>query len=354
MSGRVADKLVARIREQIEKFHLRDFSLLFHGGEPLLWGIERFDKFVTALQESTSCQFRFGITTNGVLITSDWAQFFRDHRFSVSVSLDGPQKTHDRQRKTFAGTGTYDAVISGIKTLKRFGVKTTVLAVCSPESSPDAIVRHFVEDLQIGRFDILIPQANHDKPPKISIAPFYIRLFDIWLEDQQKDEVDIRISRAHAVGVLGGITHLESIGYGLQQTTAVLTDGSLEPLDVLRFAHTGHTQTKVDIFSHGIQDVVSDPFWEMIYQHSKDLPVVCEKCEYRDACGGGYMPHRFSSVTGYDNPSVYCEDLKAIFRHVWDQLVKRVAIRSGDRSHSLEAIAEMSLVENTSSRANAR
>jgi uncharacterized protein len=34
------------------------------------------------------------------------------------------------------------------------------------------------------------------------------------------------------------------------------------------------------------------------------------------ACGGGYLPHRYSSKNGYDNPSVYCDDLYSMFENM--------------------------------------
>jgi uncharacterized protein len=46
-----------------------------------------------------------------------------------------------------------------------------------------------------------------------------------------------------------------------------------------------------------------------------------------NACGGGYLPHRFSSKNGYDNPSVYCDDLYAMFEHVQSVVESSVYVR---------------------------
>ena len=35
-----------------------------------------------------------------------------------------------------------------------------------------------------------------------------------------------------------------------------------------------------------------------------------------NACGGVYLPHRFSKANGYDNPSVYCDDLYSMFENM--------------------------------------
>jgi uncharacterized protein len=49
------------------------------------------------------------------------------------------------------------------------------------------------------------------------------------------------------------------------------------------------------------------------------------------ACGGGYLPHRFSKDNGYDNPSVYCEDLYGTFEHIASVLERHVYLVKPDK-----------------------
>jgi uncharacterized protein len=42
----------------------------------------------------------------------------------------------------------------------------------------------------------------------------------------------------------------------------------------------------------------------------------CRGCPVRAVCGGGYLPHRYSSRNGFDNPSVYCRDLMKLIVHI--------------------------------------
>ena len=44
------------------------------------------------------------------------------------------------------------------------------------------------------------------------------------------------------------------------------------------------------------------------------------------ACGGGYLPHRFSKKTGYDNPSVYCGDLYSMFENMQSILASHLYV----------------------------
>lgn len=45
-------------------------------------------------------------------------------------------------------------------------------------------------------------------------------------------------------------------------------------------------------------------------------PSGCETCHERDTCAGGHVPNRYSKARGFDNQSVWCADLLALFAHV--------------------------------------
>jgi uncharacterized protein len=48
------------------------------------------------------------------------------------------------------------------------------------------------------------------------------------------------------------------------------------------------------------------------------------------ACGGGYLPHRFSRKNGDDNPSVYCDDLYAMFENMESVLEQQLYVSKPD------------------------
>jgi uncharacterized protein len=55
------------------------------------------------------------------------------------------------------------------------------------------------------------------------------------------------------------------------------------------------------------------------------LPQGCRGCPERETCAGGYLPHRYSRARGFDNPSVWCEDLLKLFSHVRHRLGVSIA-----------------------------
>jgi uncharacterized protein len=45
-----------------------------------------------------------------------------------------------------------------------------------------------------------------------------------------------------------------------------------------------------------------------------------------NACGGGYLPHRFSKQNNYDNPSVYCDDLYSMLENMQSVLERHLYV----------------------------
>lgn len=113
----------------------------FYGGEPLL----RFDliqKCVNfALENKGSKNVTFSMTTNGILMTPEKAQYFASiPDFSIMFSIDGDKMTHDEHRKLKNGNGSFDLTIRGYQNaLNAYGEenrnKISISTVVSPPYS---------------------------------------------------------------------------------------------------------------------------------------------------------------------------------------------------------------------------
>ena len=337
MSNETELNLLLKLKKHIVKHQLNKFTLLFHGGEPLLFGKKRFSNMVSdirEIEEETKCKIYLGITTNGTLIDEEWVKIFKMTQMSLTISIDGPSKIHDARRVGLKGEGSFDRVIQGLKLIQENGLEPRILAVCEPNFAPDIVVDYFVNSLGIEHFDILIPDATHEDSPH-SITEYYKRLFDLWFDTHSAAGIEIRYALSIAKSILGIDPQIDSIGYGPIQLVTVLTDGSFDPLDVLNITNNGTSQTKMSVYTHEIQDVIHDSIWQEAFQASLNLPSRCLACEYKFACGGGYLPHRWSNKDRFNNPSIYCSDLKEIFDHVWLRLASKIEIVQDDLKISL-------------------
>ena len=343
MGAEVLQRLLQRIEEHVGGHGLADFPIVLHGGEPLLWGIENFRRMAEAckrISARTGCEIPIAVTTNGLLIDDDWLDCFESQRISVAISLDGPAHIHDIHRRTFQGTGTHAAVERAARMLVTRDIGVSALAVCNPAYHPRQYVDFFA-DCGISYYDIMIPDATVDEKPP-SIASFYNGLFDSWLEaNRSRPSVDIRIISDMISALLGNNSPTEGVGHKPIELCTVMTDGSVEAHDVLRIAGDGFTRTKFNIFEHAIDDVRNEPRWMAAREASIRLCDKCRQCKFMNACGGGYLPHRFSKKNGYDNPSVYCDDLYSMFENMQSVLASHLYVSraDGERIAVRDAIA---------------
>jgi uncharacterized protein len=343
MSADVLHQLLLRIEQHVARYSLIDFPIVLHGGEPLLWGHENFHRFAEAceaISSRTGCEIPLAVTTNGVLIDDEWLNCFEAHDISVAISLDGPEHIHDIHRRTFQGTGTHAAVERAARMLVSRDIGVSALAVCNPAYPPKQYVEFFA-DCGIANYDIMIPDATVDEKPP-TIASFYNGLFDLWLAaNRGKPTVNIRIVSDMITALLGNNSPTEGVGYKPIELCTIMTDGSVEAHDVLRIAGDGFTQTTFNIFEHAIDEVRNEQRWKAARDASINLCEKCRQCKFMNACGGGYLPHRFSRKNGYDNPSVYCDDLYAMFENMQSVLAGHLYVSKpgGERVGVRDALA---------------
>ena len=83
--------------------------------------------------------------------------------------------------------------------------------------------------------------------------------------------------------------------------------------------------------SLSVVTVRNEPLWKAARDASINLCEKCRHCKFMTACGGGYLPHRFSKENGYNNPSVYCDDLYATYEHIASVLESHVYLVKPDK-----------------------
>ena len=94
-------------------------NLSFLGGEPLLNRAAIHAATLRALEMAAErdVAITFSITTNGTRLTEADADFFEEHGFAVTVSLDGVGADHDRLRPFRSGRGSFETVIAKVAPL---------------------------------------------------------------------------------------------------------------------------------------------------------------------------------------------------------------------------------------------
>jgi uncharacterized protein len=119
----------------------------WHAGEPLVLPPSYYQNAfeICDAHRPKHIEVRHGIQTNGTLITDSWCEFIKENQVGIGVSLDGPARFHDANRRKRSGTGTYESTMRGIKLLQKYNIPFHIIAVLTFESlsCPDEFFEFF-------------------------------------------------------------------------------------------------------------------------------------------------------------------------------------------------------------------
>ena len=118
----------------------------FFGGEPLMNFdvVKQLVAYARSIEKEHNKNFRFTLTTNGVLIDDDVIDFANKEMSNVVLSLDGRKEVHDRFRVDYAGNGSYDNIVPKFqKLVEARGGKNYYMRGTFTHHNPD-----FLEDIK--------------------------------------------------------------------------------------------------------------------------------------------------------------------------------------------------------------
>lgn len=91
----------------------RNLEVDFFGGEPLMNFdvVKQLVRYGREQEKIHNKNFRFTLTTNGVLLNDDIMDFINEEMANVVLSVDGRKEIHDLMRPTRNGKGSYDLIM---------------------------------------------------------------------------------------------------------------------------------------------------------------------------------------------------------------------------------------------------
>ena len=124
----------------------RNLEVDFFGGEPLMnWDmIKELVAYARVREKEEGKNFRFTLTTNGVLIDDDVIEFSNREMSNVVLSLDGRREVHDRFRVDYAGQGSWEKIVPKFQRfVEARGGKNYYMRGTFTHANPD-----FLEDIK--------------------------------------------------------------------------------------------------------------------------------------------------------------------------------------------------------------
>ena len=316
-TGFSAEKLRGWILRFAKIFPQSQILWMFHGGEPLVTGIDYFKKFIAALREANKTfdvNYQFAIQTNATLLNEDWIKLMDDNidlmsERVVSVSLDGTKTDNDAARLTKQGKSSFAAVIRAMDIINSFDVNYTTITVVGRHNLNRASEVYEAVKSHKPRCSKFIPCYNFDdagNAEMLGITPleyanFMCKLFDLWMHDRasvtDREFVVEPIATIISNLVNAPVNWCEYRDEKCDNFTSIYPDGGLwlcdtfNPDTMENFAYLGNIKTLSD---EELANVFLKPVTICEYQtlyHS--LMDNCRNCDIFNFCHGGCIPQRF-------------------------------------------------------------
>ncbi|MBQ2022758.1 MAG: thioether cross-link-forming SCIFF peptide maturase, partial [Lachnospiraceae bacterium] len=118
----------------------------FFGGEPLMNFdvVKELVAYARSREKECRKNFRFTLTTNGILVDDDVIEFSNREMSNVVLSLDGRKEVHDRYRVDYAGNGSWEKIVPKFqKFVEARGNKNYYMRGTFTHANPD-----FLNDIQ--------------------------------------------------------------------------------------------------------------------------------------------------------------------------------------------------------------
>jgi uncharacterized protein len=342
------------IAEHARRHGLEEIDVVFHGGEPFL-ARSRAKKltmitYIRLIREEvgTDCQVNATVQTNGTLLTEENIRELEKERISIGVSLDGGTPQLNHLRVNIGGKPAFKQTVRGIKRLAArqmlpdgFHVFAGLLCTIDVNTDPEEVYESF-RQFNPPMVNFLLPHANHDSPPLMPpirlskklvhigekltasnpdhvpdrLTPYgdwLCKLFDLWLRDETGPSIPLFESLI-VVNRMGESTS-DEIGLSPFGAIVVETDGSMELDDDLKSAFENAPYMGMNVVTSTFDEALKHPGITARQMGKQGLPPECVNCIFNEKCGGGNYAHRYKDGS-FDNPSVYCDDLKVVFTHI--------------------------------------
>jgi uncharacterized protein len=335
------DVLESFIRQKIEGHQLDLVHFTWQGGEPTLLGLDFF-KHVVRLQKKFAGdkQIENGFQTNGLLLTDEWGQFFKQNQFLVGLSIDGPEAIHDRYRIDKGGNGTHERVMKALQLLQTHGVQFNTLTVVNARNQDHADeVYDFLKSTgsahwqfipiveRIREQDGKLAAPNEQEGctlAKYSVDPkaygrFLVGIFQRWVKEDV-GKIFIQHFEAALAGQLGMTPGVCIWNEYCGQALAIEHNGDVYPCDHYVFPEYKLGNIMETPLENMVNSVEQDLFGNAkLWGLTRD----CRLCEVKYLCHGECPKHRFSkSSTGEENHNYLCEGYKDFFTTIHPLLVE--------------------------------
>jgi uncharacterized protein len=326
---RMKCETVSALMQRLADYHgpNNEISIIWHGGEPLLMGLEFYNTAVK-FQKELGPEYRFknSIQTNGTLLNDSFINFFAQNNFCIGFSLDGPDWLNDKTRPLLNGSGSYKSIFSNIKKIQSlepaqkrlFGGALVVLS--------QVVIDHLQEIYELFRENninfklcpLYYEGRAFGKQQEIGITPHQygdalLHLFDLW-----RNDLDSTIQIEPFTLIIGNMLTRSRAGcqFGgdcFNHYMAVGPQGDTYPCG--RWT-SGESFNTGNIIHHEIKEVLNSPVIAHIKEKRLLATTKCAHCRYYSICHSGCLDNGYMVKRDLSDRDYYCLGYGMVMEHL--------------------------------------
>lgn len=298
--------------------------IIFYGGEPLLniFALKEALEYIKNLQEKSIIPKNTEkiIITNGALINSEIANFLKTYNVEVTVSIDGPMKTHNICRIDKDKKGTFKKVEKAVKILQAKGITPCISATITPYNLAKLKeFPSFLKELKVKEFGLnmlagkSLSFLNSEMTLEQYINLIPEEIINTFISARKNKIYEDRIGNKIRSFTESNFYPTDCKAYGAQ--IVIQPNGYVSNCHASSRYNIKHIKNCDKDFK--ITDINSVKKWE------KRLPLFnqdCLNCEAISICGGG-CPWSTEEIKGdlMKRDDIFCNYTKRAFEFIiWD------------------------------------
>lgn len=288
------------------------YNIVFFGGEPLsnLPLIKEVVAYCEPRFAELGKELSFVMTTNATLLSNDTIDWLDEHRFGLSISIDGPKAIHDRNRLTVGGRGTYETVRQKAeRLLARYRSRPVGARVTLTHGTTEVerIWDHLFNELgfaEVGFAPVTsgdISTFNLDGEEIVEVFAAFKRLGQRYLEAALEGR-NIGFSNMHQL-----ITDLHEGHKKALPCGAGLKMLAVDHQGELNLCHR-FTGSSLPTFGDVRQGIKREQLGDFLAQRLDRSNTGCESCRIRNLCSGGCYHESYARYGDPTHPTYhYCD-----------------------------------------------
>lgn len=328
------ENMLKKVASQNAKFGRT--TIIWHGGEPLIMGLD-FYKEAVKIQKSVKNHHFFNDIQTNALRLDEYMDFFKEEKFNVGFSLDGPAHIQNYTRPIKGGLPSFDKTFEMIKEAKKQKIGGGVIFLLNSATNThlEEIYQFFKENEIHHQVNPQIPSGKAKINTDLALTPAdmgkgLVKYFDIWFNDHSKPIIDVdpfsRIIYNLSMDRNNKLKLNYPYGCNFSNDCAntfigISPKGNVYPCGRL----SGNEDFLMgNINTDDMQTIIYSQARMKMIERNKDVLQDCKPCNYKTICNSGCPDNAYLFHGDIMKKDGLCVTNKIIFSHIEQSVLKEL------------------------------